>query len=102
MFSLAADSGGPPLDLEISLAPESAPFYELPEGPLRATTPNLCESNRIVWASVRATGKEKIKGPELSPPLIFQARVRTADGDTLAYGPLSHTSKTAAEEAKSG
>jgi len=101
MFSLAPiKSALGPLDLEISLTPDSAPFYELTADSLHATTPALSESNRVVWASVRATGKKKIKGPELSPPLIFQARIKTASGDMLAYGPLSHISKTAAEEAK--
>jgi predicted phosphodiesterase len=101
MFSLAPiKTSERPLDLEISLAPDSAPFYELEEGPLRVSTPDLCESNQVIWARVRATGKKKIKGPELSPPLVFQARIQGGAGDTLAYGPLSRISQTAAREAK--
>jgi hypothetical protein len=101
MFSLAPiKTTERPLDLEITLAPDSSPFYELEEAPLRVSTPEMCEGNQVVWAAVRATGKKRIKGPELSPPLVFQARIRGDAGETLAYGPLSRTSKTAADQAK--
>ena len=57
-------------------------------------------TNRIVWITVRATGKKKIKGPELEPPLVFKARIVADHGETLAYGPLSRASKTAEGLAK--
>jgi len=101
MFSLAPlKTAERPLNLEITLADESLPFYEIEEGLLRVSTPDLCESNQVIWASVRATGAKKIKGPELSPPLVFRARIRGGTGEMLAYGPLSRTSKTVAELAK--
>jgi hypothetical protein len=56
---------------------------------------------QIVWIMVHALGGRKVKGPELDPPLVFKARVVAAQGETLAYGPFSRTSKTAAEFAKS-
>ncbi len=85
-----------PVELEISLAPESAKHYAVKEFPLRVTTPASGTTNRIVWVTVRAIGKKKTKGPELDPPLVFKARVAAEQGETLAYGPLSRTSKTAA------
>ncbi len=85
-----------PAALEISLAPESARFYSVEELPLRAMTPAPGAANRVIWVTVRAIGKKKIHGPELDPPLVFSARVVAEQGDTLAYGPLSRTSRTAA------
>ena len=85
-----------PVELEITLAPESARHYAIEEQPLRVTTPAPGGTNQVVWIKVRALGKRKIKGPELNPPLVFKARVTSDCGETLAYGPLSRTSKTAA------
>jgi len=101
MFSLAPiKAAARPVELEISLTRQSAQFYELAGSPLHVATPNLCESNRVVWADLRATGKKKITGPDLSPPLVFEARVIGDSGETLAYGPPSRTSKAASEGAK--
>lgn len=85
-----------PVDLEISLAPESTEFYVVKELPLHVMTPRPGTTNQTVWVTVHAIGGRKIKGPELDPPLVFKARVLTEKGETLAYGPLSRTSKTAA------
>jgi predicted phosphodiesterase len=89
-----------PLELEISLAPESARYYSVKELPLRVATPSPGGTNRIVWVTVHAIAGNKIKGPELDPPLVFKARVAAAQGETIAYGPLSRTSQSAAGLAK--
>lgn len=89
-----------PVELEISLAPESMNFYVVKELPLHVMTPRPGTTNKTVWVTVRTVGGKKIKGPELDPPLVFKARVLTNQGETLAYGPLSRTSKTAANLVK--
>jgi predicted phosphodiesterase len=89
-----------PVELEITLTKESARYYAMEEQPLRVTTPAPGGTNKVVWLNVRSLGKRKIKGPELNPPLVFKARVTTDGGETLAYGPLSRTSRTAASLAK--
>lgn len=91
-----------PADLEISLTPESAVYYQLENGPLSGTTPPLGTTNTL-WAQVRATGKANItedKNHDLVPPLAFQARIKAADGETIAYGTKSRVSKTATDAAK--
>ena len=61
------------------------------------------------WASVRATGKQKVvlqgkdgdKERELAPALIFQAKMLMQSAETIAYGPKCKVSQsTAAESAK--
>lgn len=92
-------NSAPPAELEISLAPESALNYTLENGPLRVTTPPA-GATRAVWARVRATGRTKItadKNHDLSPHLVFQATVKAADGETIAYGAKSRLSQDAAE-----
>lgn len=79
----------PPAELEIRLAPSSAPYYTLENGPLQTVTPPQGVTNQVIRAVVRATGKKKItgaKGQDLSPALVFQADVKAADGQTVAYG----------------
>jgi 3',5'-cyclic AMP phosphodiesterase CpdA len=103
MFSLAQRRGSrPPAELEISLAPESAPYYILENGPLLAATPARSRSTNV-WVTVRASGKKKIiedKERNISPPLIFQAKVKAAEGETIAYGPKSRLSKSAEDASK--
>lgn len=89
-----------PVELEISLAPESARNYALEKQSLHVATPPSDGTNRVVWFDVRAPGTRKIKGPELNPPLVFKAKATTAWGEMLAYGPLSRTSRTAASLAR--
>ncbi|MBP9902874.1 MAG: metallophosphoesterase family protein [Verrucomicrobia bacterium] len=93
-----------PVELEIGLTPDSAAYYELKEGPVRVTSPGSTESNRVVWATVRATGQKSADAAgtrkELSPALVFQARIRSGSGETLAYGQKSKVSQAAAEAAK--
>lgn len=76
-----------PARLEVSLAPDSARFYELPGGPLRITTPLPGHTN-VFLTKIRATGQSPIteKSKELLPPVVFQAEVRSAQGATLSYG----------------
>jgi predicted phosphodiesterase len=99
MFTLAPLKTTPrSIDMEITLTPESARYYTLPEGPLRVTTPAEGGSNSIVWATISVTGKKKVTGAvgkELSPPLIFEARVKADDLETFAYGPHCRVSATA-------
>jgi predicted phosphodiesterase len=93
-----------PVDLEIDLIPDSAVAYEIQGGPLRVTTPALTESNKVAWATLRATGLKKIdavgRGKDLSPALIFRARVTAGAGETWAYGQKCKVTAAAAEAAK--
>lgn len=85
--------------LEISVAPESAPYYELENGPLRVATPSPGQTNYLV-CSVRATGSKAIttkSDGELVPPLFFMATVQSAGARTVTYGTQCRVSKTAAE-----
>lgn len=81
-----------PVELELGLTPDSAQNYEIEGGPVRFTVPSLPETNKVVWANLRATGKKKVEAPglardrDLSPTLIFQARVLAGSIETLAYG----------------
>ncbi len=89
-----------PPDLEISLAPMSAPYYEIQKGTLRATTPGAAQTNLLLWVSVHASGKKKItadRDGQLVPPLVFMAKVTSAAGDTLAYGTQCRVSKPVSE-----
>jgi hypothetical protein len=88
------------LDLELTLTPQSAKYYALEDSPLRITTPAAGGTNKVVWATVRSTGRKPIKGPTLDPPLNFQALVRAGTHRTVAYGPDSRTSQTAAAAVK--
>jgi hypothetical protein len=87
-----------PAQLEITLSPESAHYYQLLNGPILVTTPPKGATSQNIWAEVRATGLLKIKetvGRNLSPPLIFQAKARGEEGDTVAFGIPARLSKTA-------
>ena len=91
MFNLRQlKSARQPMELEISLTPDSAAFYEIEGGPLRILSPSATVSNRIAWANVRATGKKKVvatgQSKELSPALVFQARILAEKAETMAYG----------------
>ena len=76
-----------PVTIQLTLAPESAPFYALENGPLTVATPKQGTTNTVV-AQVRATGKKKIsadRNRDLSPPLIFRADIKDGDAETVAY-----------------
>jgi len=86
--------------LEISLAPDSAPYYEMDNGPTRTATPAAGQTNQVVWTSVRSTGRKAVttkSDGELVPPLIFMAKVRSSEGETLSYGSPCRVTKAAAE-----
>ena len=86
-----------PVELEITLAPESAKNYAVKEFPLRVMTPAANGTNKVVWVTVNYTGKKKVKGsPELSPELRLRAHGIGTFGETVAYGPASRISGTAA------
>ena len=93
-----------PVELEISLSPTAAAHYELMDGPLRATAPSSTEPIKFVRAKVRATGPKQIQVSgarrELSPALVFQAKVKAGTHETLAYGQKSKISEAAVEAAK--
>jgi predicted phosphodiesterase len=85
-----------PAELELSLAPESAKNYEIVNGPLRVTTPKPGQTN-MVRAQVRARADVKVSrksGREISPVLIFEAAVKAAEGETVAYGAASQLAAT--------
>ena len=99
LHSLAAVSESVPI--EISLATNSLPYYELEGGVLRTSTPARGEANRFVWAAVRPTGKKKITeggGRELSPPLVFLGKIKTGEFETRVTGAKSRLSVTASNE----
>lgn len=93
-----------PVALEIGLTPDSAQYYEIEGGPVHTITPSSTESNKVVWASLRTTGRKKIEKPspgkELSPALIFQARVLANMIDTVAYGQKCKVSTNAVQALK--
>ncbi len=92
----------PPAEMEITLAPESTPFYSLAGGLVHAMTPPEGVTNQVVWMKVKATGKKKVtenSDQVLSPPLVFQARVQAGDHTTIAYGARSRRTQAAAEAA---
>jgi hypothetical protein len=104
MLTVAARKPGlTPARLEITLAPESAPFYRLEDSPVRVTTPPASMTNQVFWARVRATGKKPItkeKNDDLTPPLIFQATVTAPEGQTVARGVRARYSEAAEKEAR--
>jgi len=93
-----------PVTLEISLAPGSAPHYEIEGGPLRVITPSSTNSAASAWARIRSTGRQKIESTGqnrvLSPPLVFHARIATGNAETFAYGQRCRISDAAVEAAK--
>ena len=89
-----------PVELEIDLTPDSKVNYEVKDGPLQVTAPAATESNKVVWATLLATGRKQVEAPgtrrELSPALVFQARARAGQEETIAYGQKSKVSEAAA------
>ena len=94
-----------PLPLEITLAPEAEPFYELEDSPLRTTLPGANEPDKSVWGRVRARPGKKItldarSGELLSPPLTFQGRIKVGAVESMVYGQRSRFTEDAAQAAK--
>ena len=92
-----------PAELDITLAPDSASYYTIENGPLKVTTPPPGTTNEVAWVKVRATGKKRISkanNGELSPALIFQARVSAPEGETYSRGAKAKLSDAAAVQAK--
>jgi len=102
LFTLDVPTNAPHgIELQIDLAADSVPFYYLPEGPVHVA---VNRTNKLVWTRIQATGRQKVTTQgsrrELSPPLMFQARVRTAQTETLAYGRKSRVSSTVSQAAR--
>jgi hypothetical protein len=93
-----------PVELEIGLTSNSARYYEFEGAPPHVTTPFGIESNKVVWANLRATGQRRIETTEtnrfLVPALVFQAKVRAGTDVTFAYGQKCKVSDAAAVAAK--
>jgi hypothetical protein len=93
-----------PVTLELSLTPNSALYYEIEGSPLRITAPSGTNSSAEAWARIRSTGKQAIattgQTRQLSPPLVFQAKVVTSGAETLAYGQRCRISDAAVEAAR--
>ena len=89
--------------LELSLTPSSALHYEIEGGPLRFSTPTGTNSSQA-WARIRSTGKQTVgttgSTRQLTPPLVFQAKVSRSGAETLAYGQRSRISDAAIEAVK--
>jgi len=69
------------------------------------TAPLPTESNKVVWASVKATGKGNVAaggigGELLTPQLMFQAKMAVGPVETVAYGLRCKITEAAAEAAK--
>lgn len=96
-FSLAPLKKSPgPATLEIGLTPESARYYVLDPGPATAFMATAGGTN-VVSVRVRSTGKQKVtedKSHYLSPALVFQAKVKTEAGQTVAYGTKTRVVKS--------
>jgi len=92
-----------PIKLEIGLTLASQVNYEIQGGPLQVTTPAGTESNKVVWATLLATGRNPVDAAgtrrELSPALVFEASIRAGTDETVAYGQNSKVSEAAAEAA---
>ena len=89
---------------EISLAPESLPYYEFVGDPVQVTVPGPGQPEQVVWAQVRSRGVKPItidprNADLLTPALVFQARTHYGPVEALSYGHGSRISKTAAEAA---
>jgi hypothetical protein len=93
-----------PATLELSLTPGSAFYYEIVGGPLRFTTPSGTNSSVAGWTRIRSTGKQTVgttgSTRQLTPPLVFQARVSASGAETLAYGQRCRISDAAIEAIK--
>jgi acid phosphatase type 7 len=92
-----------PAEMEITLAPESVPYYVLVNGPLRVVSPPKGQTNLVLWASVRPTGRKPItenKDHQLIPPLVLMAKVKAGGEATIAYGGRCRLSTTATDAAK--
>jgi predicted phosphodiesterase len=105
MFTIRAmKTAKEPVELEIGLTSDSARHYEFEGSPPRVTTPFGIESNKVVWANVRATGLRRIETTGtnrfLVPALVFQARVKAGTDVTFAYGQKCKVSDAAAAAAK--
>jgi acid phosphatase type 7 len=90
VFTLRALTNAPgPVELEIRLAPDSTADYDFNESPLRVSLPAVGQTERSVQAQIRATGRRVVSaetGAALSPPLVFEARLRSGELDVLARG----------------
>ncbi len=94
-----------PVQLEISLTPQSARHYTLEGGPIRVDAPAPNEPNNIVWARIASASQKKAgldgrSAELLSPPLTFQARIAMGKVESVAYGQRSRVTEEAAEAAK--
>ena len=93
-FTLRPFTNAPgPVELEIRLAPDSTADYEWVGPPLRVSVPAMIDPpERPVQARVRATGRNLVSaktGANLSPALVFEARLRSGDLDVVARGARS-------------
>ncbi len=78
-----------PVELDIRVAPDSAADYEWVGPSLRVSVPAIGEPKRWVQAQVRATGRKPVTanpGAELSPPLVFEARLHSGALEVVARG----------------
>ncbi len=95
-------TGRPPAQLELSLHPDSALYYELLDSPLRMATP-LKGTTNTVWLKVRSTGRKKVvadKNTYLDPLLVIQANATVGQDNTTVFGRGAKVSKSVLEAAK--
>jgi hypothetical protein len=92
-FALSPLTNAPgPVQLDIVLTPESMAYYESVGAPLHAVVPETGKRSRCYAAEIRSTGRKPITataGAALSPPLVFQARLRSGELDVIARGTAS-------------
>ncbi len=92
-FTLQPLTNAPgPVELDIRLASDSAADYEWVGPSLRVSLPAVGEPVRSAQAQVLATGRTPVTakaGANLSPPLVFEARLRSGELEVVARGTRS-------------
>jgi predicted phosphodiesterase len=81
-----------PVEVEVRIAADCAKDYAWVGEPLRFMLPPAGEAGTPVEARVRATGRSVIAakpGANLSPPLVFEGRLRSREIDMVARGTRS-------------
>lgn len=94
-----------PVEIEVRIAPDSAKDYAWVGGPLRITLPPIGGKGTPVEAQIRATGSSVVSakpGATLSPPLVFEGRVRSGELDIISRGTRSILSAKSPTNAPAG
>jgi len=91
------------VQMRIELAPESSKFYTVVSGDVSTITLPPAGKEKIIWLKVAPKPGVTVKESgdrEFRPPLIFQARLTTANTDVIANLRPAYISNTAKKEAR--